>query len=178
MIGTGPYAIYTVNSRFDNLMMTAHWRGMQLLNNDYLDRLTSVKVLASPIRSLIWVLNPATNRHALAFVNMGNVVMNGGVIETSNGAPHIAVHGGASLVHTAGNYSLVGAAPSTIFRIYTPTTNKVQLVAPLQQWMNVPWSDNMTSLAVITGSDPATSKGVPNGLRIARQQWTGTECAN
>jgi hypothetical protein len=107
--------------------------------------------------------NPATNRHALAFVNMGNVVVNGGVIETSNGAPHVAVHGGTSIVYTAGNYSLAGAAPTSVFRVYTPTTNKVQLVAPMQQSMNIPWTDNTAAVAVLMGNDPAASKGVANG---------------
>ncbi len=229
LIGTGPYAIYMVNSRFENVATTAYWRGIQLLNNDYLNRLTSIKVTGasntlfglgigpaggvltmndisltaghypyfqdtgSAVIDGLWVeqsngteigavfkgfanssavlnhpvfsaeTNPSTNRHALAFVNMGNVVLNGGVIETSNGAPHIAVHGGTSIVHIGGNYSLVGAAPSTIFRIYTAPTNKVQLVAPLQQWMNVPWSDNTSAVAVLMGNDPASSKGLPNG---------------
>ncbi|HLH05685.1 MAG TPA: glycosyl hydrolase family 28-related protein [Terriglobales bacterium] len=229
LIGTGPYAIYTVNSRFDNVMTTGYWRGFQLINNDYLNRLTSVKVIGaektlfdlgigpmggvltmsdialtgghysfyqdtgSAIIDGLWIeqgngteigavfkgwansslvlnhpvfsaeTNPSTNRHAIAFVNMGNVVVNGGVIETSNGAPHIAVHGGTSIIHNGGNYSLVGTAPTTIFRIYTPPTNKVQLVSPMQQWMSVPWSDNMSAMAVLAGADPAASKGVPNG---------------
>jgi hypothetical protein len=94
---------------------------------------------------------------------MGNVIVNGGVVETSNGAPHVAVHGGTSIVYTAGNYSLVGAAPSSIFRIYTPTTNKIQLIAPVQQSMNVPWSDNTSAVSVLMGNDPGASKGVATG---------------
>ena len=229
LIGTGPYAIYMINSRFENLTSTTYWRGIQLLNNDYLNRLTSVKVIGasstlfdlgigpaggvltmndisltaghypffqdtgSAVINGMWVeqstgteigavfkgqansslvlnhpvfsaeTNPATNRHALAFVNMGNVVVNGGVIETSNGAPHVAIHGGTSIVYTAGNYSLAGAAPSSVFRVYTPTTNKVQLVAPMQQSMNIPWADNAAAVAVLMGNDPAASKGVANG---------------
>ena len=50
-----------------------------------------------------------------------------------------------------------------MFRVYTPTTNKVQLIAPMQQSMNIPWADNAAAVAVLMGNDPAASKGVANG---------------
>jgi hypothetical protein len=73
---------------------------------------------------------------------MGNVVMNGGVIE-SYGVPHVGVFGGGSIIHNGGNYS-GGLAPSSIFKIVVAPTYPVQLVGPIQQNMNVPWADNLT----------------------------------
>ena len=242
LIGTGPYAIYMVNSRIENVTSTAYWRGIQLLNNDYLNRLTSVKVIGASNtlfrtwnrargwrshderhfidggtlsifpghrqRSHQWTVGGTEQRDGnwrglqrlrelLAGAESSGLQRgNESVYQSSRlgirkhgkccaerrshrnverRAPHIAVHGGTSIVHIGGNYSLVGAAPSTIYRIYAAPTNKVQLVAPLQQWMNVPWADNTSAVAVLMGNDPAASKGVPNGYASLDANGTGAE---
>jgi hypothetical protein len=64
------------------------------------------------------------------------------VIETYNGAPHVGVFGGGTIVHTGANYA-GGMAPAWIYQIVTPPTYSVQLVGPIQQGMNVPRADNM-----------------------------------
>jgi hypothetical protein len=207
-IGTGPEFMYMVSSLIDNVQVTAARRGFHLINNCYLNRLTSVRVIGSQTTQFglgigpqsgvlamtdislsgghfpfymdtssvvvdgLWiemtegseigavlkgltnasaVLNhpvistetgPSTVKYAIAEVGMGNVVMNGGVIE-SYGVPHVGVFGGGSIIHNGGNYS-GGLAPSSIFKIVVAPTYPVQLVGPIQQNMNVPWADNLT----------------------------------
>lgn len=207
-IGTGPEFMYMVNSLIDNVQVTAARRGVHLINNCYLNRLTSVRVIGSGTTQFglgigpqsgalsmtdislsgghfpfymdassavidgLWIelteggeigavlkgwvnasvvinhpvisteTGPSTVKYAVAEVGMGTVVMNGGVIETYSGAPHVGVFGGGAIIHTGANYS--GMAPASIYRIVSPPTYPVQLVAPIQQNMSVPWADNMT----------------------------------
>lgn len=208
-IGTGPEFMYVVSSMIDNVQVTANRRGLHFINNCYLNRLTSVRVIGSNTTQFglgigsasgvltmtdvslsgghfpfymdtssglidgLWIemttgseigavfkgtynntvvvnspvisteTGPNTVRYAIAEVGMGSLIMNSGVIETYNGAPHVGVFGGGTIVHTGANYA-GGMAPSWIYQIVTPPTYPVQLVGPIQQGMNVPWADNMT----------------------------------
>jgi hypothetical protein len=212
LIGSGPEFIYTILSMIDNVEVTAAKRGLQFINNCYLNRLTSVRVVghdttqfglgigaASGVLTMmdialtgahfpfymdtssatihgLWIelaegteigavlkgtsngtavinhpvfsteTNPSTVRHDIASVGMGSVVLTGGVLETANSAPHIGIYGGGSFIHSGGNYSAAGTPPASIFKIVTPTTNPIQLISPIQQWINIPWADNMAAI--------------------------------
>src|SRR5262249_20746192 len=152
--------IYMISSTIDNVQVTASRRGFQFINNCYLNRLNSLRVIgqtttqfgvgvgaasgvltfedlsvsashfpfyvdtSSVVVSGLWIeasngteiaavlkgdmdtsavinapqisteTNPTTLRNAMALIGMGTVVMHGGVIETSNAAPHVYVSGG------------------------------------------------------------------------------------
>ena len=211
-IGTGPEFMYMITSMIDNVQVSAARRGIEFINNCYLNRLNSVRVIgqsqtqfdfgagdASSVLSIqdmdvagghfpfytqtssvsingLWVeasngteiaavfkgdmngsatiiqpqvsteTNPNTIRNAIAIVGMGTVVMNGGVIETSNGAPHVYVSGGGQVTHVGGNYAVVGTAPATVYQIPVAPINGVQLISPIQQSMSVPWADNLNAI--------------------------------
>ncbi|HET9699263.1 MAG TPA: LamG domain-containing protein [Terriglobales bacterium] len=208
-IGTGPEFIYVIASLIDNVEITAARRGLQFVNNCYLNRLTSVRVVAqstaqfalgfgaasgvltmndiaisgahypfyldssSAVIHGLWVemaegteigavfkgtsnstavvdhpvfsteTNPSTIKYSVATVGFGALTMTGGVLETSASAPHVGVFGGGTIVHVAGNYSAAGTPPASVFQIVTPPTNPVQLIAPMQQWISIPYADNM-----------------------------------
>lgn len=211
-IGTGPEFIYMISSLIDNVQVTASRRGFTFINNCYLNRLNSVRVVGQSLTQFgfaagaasgvlafedlsisgghypfyvdtssvsvngLWIeattgteiaavlkgdmntsavivqpqisteTNPNTIRNVIAVVGAGTVVMNGGIIETSNGAPHVYVYGGGQITHVGGNYSLVGTAPATIYQIASAPMNTIQLISPIQQHMNIPWADNLSAI--------------------------------
>jgi hypothetical protein len=112
---------------------------------------------------------PDTLRYPVAEIGMGSVVMNGGVIETHNNAPHIAVFGGGSLIHTAGIYS-GNSTPSSIYQIVSPPQYPVQLLNPTQQNMNVPWAD---SLAWVQTAQVKTSQSCSGAEKVSGISSTG-----
>jgi hypothetical protein len=208
-IGTGPEFIYMITSLIDNVEITASRRGLQFVNNCYLNRLTSVRVIAqssaqfgmgfgaasgvltmsdiviagahypfymdssSAVIHGLWVemaegteigavfkgtsnstavidhpvfsteTNPSTIKYGIATVGFGTLTMTGGVLETSASAPHVGVFGGGTVIHIGGNYAAAGTPPASVFQIVTPPTNPVQLIAPMQQWISIPYADNM-----------------------------------
>jgi hypothetical protein len=96
LIGTGPYAIYMVNSRFENVTSTTYWRGIQLINNDYLNRLTSVKVIGASSTLFDLGIGPAggvltmsdiglTAGHYPSYQDSGSAVINGLWVEQGTG---------------------------------------------------------------------------------------------
>jgi hypothetical protein len=211
-IGTGPEFIYMISSMLDNVQVTASRRGLQFINNCYLNRLNSVRVVGQQLTQFgvgigpasgvltfqdlslsgghyplyvdtssvvingLWVetntgsevaavfkgdmntsavidqpeisteTNPNSLRNMLQLINMGTVVMSGGTIETANGAPHVYVTGGGSVIHVGGNYSLVGTAPTFIYQIASAPANGIQLLSPVQQHMTLPWADNLNAI--------------------------------
>lgn len=211
-IGSGPEFIYMISSMIDNVQVTSNRRGLEFINNCYLNRLSSVRVIGSQTTQFgigigaasgvltmtdislsaghfpfimntssasihgLWVelaegteigavlrgepngtavinhpvfsaeTNPSTVKYGLAEVGMGTTVLNGGVLDTAYGAPHVGIFGGGTLVHVAGNYSHNTSQPASVFKIVTPPTNPVQLIAPIQQGTVIPWADNMNWL--------------------------------
>src|SRR5206468_13107469 len=45
--GTGPEFIYMVSSSIDNVQVNASWRGLQFINNCYLNRISSLQVIGN-----------------------------------------------------------------------------------------------------------------------------------
>jgi hypothetical protein len=237
-IGTGPEFMYMVTSLIENVEITAARRGLHLVNNCYLNRLTSVRVIAqgsaqfgigigaasgvltmsdiviagahypfymdtsSAVIHGLWVeeaqgteigavfkgtsnstavvehpvfsteTNPTTVKYSIAEVGFGALTLLGGVLETSASAPHVGVFGGGTVVHVAGNYTAAGVPPASVFQIVAPPTNPVQLIAPMQQWISIPYADNMSYVQVgsakanqsCTGTDKASGINATGGL--------------
>jgi len=90
--------------------------------------------------------SPTGMRNAVAVIGAGTVVMNGGTIETANGAPHVYVQGGGQVTHVGGDYAVMGSVPATVYQIPTAPINGVQLVSPVQQGTNIPWADNLGAI--------------------------------
>ncbi|MGZ4816068.1 MAG: glycosyl hydrolase family 28-related protein [Terriglobales bacterium] len=211
-IGSGPEFIYMISSMIDNVQVTAARRGFQFINNCYLNRLNSIRVVGNTLTQFgvaagaasgvltfedlsisgahyplyvdtssvvingLWIettagteigavlkgdmnssavidqpeisaeTNPNVIRDVFAIIGMGTVVMNGGIIETANGAPHVYVSGGGSVTHIGGNYSLIGTAPANVYQIATAPTNGVLLTSPIQQHMSIPWANNLSAI--------------------------------
>ncbi|HWR13912.1 MAG TPA: LamG-like jellyroll fold domain-containing protein [Terriglobales bacterium] len=224
-VGTGPEFIYVISSLIENVQVSSARRGLQFLNNCYLNRLTSVRVTAQSTAQFalgigaasgvltmtdlaltggkyplyidtssatihgLWVeasngteigavlkgnantsfvidqpvfsneTNPVTVQYTLAEVNVGNLVMNGGVLETSNGAPHVGVFGGGSLVHVAGNYSLVGTPPQWVYHVVSSPTNPIQITGASQQHMSIPFASNMNAVQTTSVRTNQTCSG-------------------
>lgn len=216
-VGTGPEFIYVISSMIDNVQVTASRRGLHFINNCYLNRLSSVRVVGQSLTQFdlavgpasgvltfqdlslagghfpfyvdtssivvngLWIqtdtgtevgavikgemnssavieqpeisteTNPNTLRNIVQLIGMGSVVMSGGTLEAANGAPHVYVQGGGSVVHISGNYSVVGTAPSTAYQIASPPTNGVQLISSTQERMTIPWADNMNVIQASQG---------------------------
>ncbi len=231
-IGTGPEFIYTILSMIDNVEVTTSRRGVQFINNCYLNRINSLHVIgystaqfafgvgaASGVLSMedlaltgshfplytdtagivvngLWIeasegteiaavlkgnmgdsatimqpeisteTNPDTVRDAMAIIGMGTVVMNGGVISTSNGAPNVYVSGGGQVTHVGGTYSATGTAPATIYQIASPPALGVQLLSPQQSGMNLPWADNVSAIqtALVKTSQSCTGSNKVTGI--------------
>jgi hypothetical protein len=227
--------MYMVTSPIDNVQVTASRRGMQFINNCYLNRLTSVRVIghentyfglgigpqsgvltmtdisltgshfplymdtSSAVIDGLWIemtsgteigavfkgwinatalvndpiisaeTGPSTIRYAVAEVGIGSLVMNSGVIETYNHAPHVGIFGDGSVVHTAPNYS--GMAPTSIFQIVTPPMYPVQLISPIQQNITVPWAD---SLSWIQTAPVKTNQSCTGSDKVSGISSTGT----
>jgi hypothetical protein len=217
-IGSGPEFIYMITSMIDNVEVTAARRGLQFINNCYLNRLTSVRVLgqqstqfglgvgaASGVLTMsdigltgghyplfldaasasiqgLWIelsngteigavlrglpnnsivinhpvfsteTHPNTVKYDMVAVGVGSVVLNGGVLETSNAAPYVGIFGNGSFIHNAGYYAAAGTPPPSVFQIVVPPLNPVQLVSPVQGNTSIPWADNMTHMQAAPSS--------------------------
>jgi len=92
---------------------------------------------------------PNTLRYAVAIIGVGTVVMNGGTIETSGGAPYVYVAGGGQVTHVGGTYAAMGTAPATVFQIASAPANGVQLISPIQQGAIIPWADNLSAIQTV-----------------------------
>jgi hypothetical protein len=95
-IGTGPEFIYTVSSTIDNVQVTASRRGFQFINNCYLNRLTSVRVVGQTLTQFGVAAGAASGvltfqdlsisgGHYPFYIDTSSVVINGLWIETTAG---------------------------------------------------------------------------------------------
>mgnify|MGYP005810466599 CR=1 FL=1 len=237
--GTGPLFVYMINSYIDNISITAARRGLHFVNNCYLNRLGSIRVVgqtstqfgigigpASGVLTMtdinisgghypfyldnssavihgLWVelaagteigavlkgnvngsviidgpifsneTDPQTVKYGLVDVGLGSVILNGGAMETSSGAPHVGIFGGGTFVHTGADYNVIGGTmPASIFKIVTPLTNPVRLIGAMQQQSTqVPWADNM---AQIQTSDVKTNQSCSGTDKLSGISSTGS----
>jgi hypothetical protein len=95
-IGTGPEFIYMVSSLIDNVQVTASRRGLQFINNCYLNRLTSVRVIGHETTQFGLGLGPQSGvltmtdislsgSHFPFYIDTGSGVLDGLWIEQTNG---------------------------------------------------------------------------------------------
>ena len=236
-IGTGPEFIYMISSAIDNVQVTASRRGFTFINNCYLNRLNSLRVVGQMLTQFdvavgaasgvltfqdlsisgahyplyvdtssveisgLWLettngtevgavfkgdmntsilinqpqisaeTNPTTMRNVIDVVGVGSLLMNGGIIETSNGAPHVYVAGGGSVTHVGGSYSLIGTAPANVYQIVSAPVNGVQLISPSQQHMTIPWADNLSAIQTALVK---TGQSCTGNDRVSGISTTGT----
>jgi hypothetical protein len=207
-----------ITSLIDNVEVTASRRGLQFINNCYLNRISSLRVLgqqqiqfglgigaASGVFTMtdialtgghyplfldaasasihgLWIelsngteigavlrglsnnsivinhpvfsteTNPLTVKYDIVAVGVGSVVLNGGVLETSNSAPWVGIFGNGSFIHNAGYYSANGTPPPYVFHVVVPPLNPLHLVPPVQAGTNLPWASNLAYMRSSAGS--------------------------